>query len=147
MTEPAAVRARPPLDSASIARGAGAALLIAIPAGVAQRIAGPDSGSSGLLFVAVLAGFAWGGAVAGKANPDRYLTQASAAALAAVLVYLAIGLVDRRAGGRSISVVAIAFTALLAVSSGIVGAELGERRRHRAAASDDDREGQDETGA
>ena len=97
---------------------------------------GPESGSQGLFFVAVLLGFGWGGAVAGKANPDRYLTQASAASLAAGVVFLVVGLVDRAASGRSVNVVALAFTALLAVSSGIVGAELGERRRHRAAASE-----------
>lgn len=147
MSEPSSEHDRPPLDLPSILRGAGAALLVAVPAGIAQRIAGPDSNQAGLLFVAVLVGFAWGGAVAGKANPDRYLTQAACASLVAVAVYLVIGLVDRATGGRSISAVAIAFTALLAVSSGMVGAELGERRRHRATSGDDGQDLPDESGA
>ena len=147
MSEPAEPGPRPPLDPTGIARGAGAALLIAVPAGVALRIVGPESGSQGLLFVMVLIGFAWGGAVAAKANPDRYLTEASAASLAAAAVFLVVGIVDRAVSGRSINAVSLAFTALLAVSSGLIGAELGERRRQREArASDDGEHAPDERG-
>gem|GEM_PF-5036649 len=140
MTEPASANARPALDPAGVARGAVIALVIAIPAGIALRVVGPESGSQGLLFLVVLIGFAIGGAVAASTNPDRYLTQASAASLVAVVVFLIVGLVDRAVSGRSVNVVSLAFTALLAVSSGILGAELGERRRLRAAAASDDGE-------
>ncbi len=140
MNDPVPANARPPLEPTGIARGAGAALLIAVPAGVALRIVGADSESQGLLFLLVLVGFAWGGAVSAKTNPDRYLTQASAACLVAVVIFLVVGLVDRAVSGRSISVVSLSFTVLLAVSSGILGAELAERRRQRAATASDDGE-------
>ena len=135
MTEAAA---RQPLDLPAVLRGAGAALIVAVPAGFAQRAV--DNGSSpwGLLFLVILVGFALGGAVAAKFDPtNRALLHGLVAGFVAVVGYLLIGIVARAASGSEIKPISLAFTTLLGVSCALVGAELGDRRRRNRAASDD----------
>lgn len=115
-------------------RGTGAALLIAVPAGFASRAVGSTSSLKGLLLLVILGGFAFGGAVAAKAAPaDRPLTHGAATGAAAAAAYLVILVVARLAMGDPIAAISLAFVALIGVSCGILGAELGHRRRSRAA--------------
>ena len=129
---------REPLDLRTITRGAGASLLVAVPAGFGLRAV--DAGSSlwSLLFVISLGGFGWGGAVAAKADTsERGLTHGTVAGIVSVAGYLTIGVVSHVVSATSIKVISLAFTALLGVSCAMVGAELGERRRRRLAPGDD----------
>jgi alpha-beta hydrolase superfamily lysophospholipase len=131
--------ARPSIDRAAVLRGAGAALIVAVPAGFAQRAVSTGSSLKGLLLLVILAGFGWGGAVAAKAAPDeRPLTHGAVAGALAVAAYLVILVAARLVMGDPVPVVSLAFVALIAVSCGIVGAELGSRQRRNRAASDDD---------
>jgi hypothetical protein len=128
-----------PIDRAAALRGAGAALIFAVPAGFASRVVSEGSSLKGLFLLVTLLGFGWGGAVAAKAGPPRRpLTSGAVAGIVAVVAYDAIGIVDHLIRGGSIGAVALAFTALLGVSCGILGAELGSRRRRARATSDDD---------
>ena len=127
------------VDVTAVLRGGAAALVIVVPAAIGQRIASEGSSLKGLLFLIVLIGFGWGGAVAAKAAPPgRALTNGGLAGLAAVLAYLVIAVVVRLATDSPVDAVPLAFTAFLGVSCGILGAELGERRRRRAPAVTDD---------
>jgi len=117
------------LDLGSIGLGALVALAVVIPCGYALR--GADTGSSGLLFLGVVIGFGLGGVVAGRHSRDRYLTHGAASGLAAVVVYLAIGLVAHAATGRAVRPVAVAFTGLLGICCGMLGASVGDRIRRR----------------
>jgi hypothetical protein len=110
------------LDLRAVLRGAGAALLLAVPAGFGQRAVSDGSSLKSLLFVIILVGFGWGGAVAAKAGvAGRGLTHGTVAGVVAVAGYLTIGVVAR----------------LVTATSAIVGAELGERRRRRPVPGDD----------
>ena len=126
---------REPLDRIAVLRGAGAALIVVVPAGFASRAVSNDSSLKGLLLLVVLFGFGWGGAVAAKAGPAaRPLTTGAVAGIVAVAGYAVIGIATHVVRHEAIGAVALAFTALLGVSCGILGAELGERwRRSRAA--------------
>lgn len=127
---------RDPLDWTAVLRGAGAALIVAVPAGFAQRAVNTGSSLKGLLLLVILVGFGWGGAVAAKAAPPaRPLTHGAVASAVAVAGYLVILVVARLARGDSIAAISIAFVALISVSCGILGAELGERRRRSRAAN------------
>ncbi len=117
------------LDLRSIGLGALVALAIVVPCGFVIRGAG--TGSAGLLFLGVVIGFGLGGAVAGRTSRTRYLTQGAASGLVAVSAYIAIGLLDHVASGRSIRVVALVFTALLGTCCGMLGASIGDRRQRR----------------
>jgi hypothetical protein len=120
-------------------RGAAAALIVAVPAGFAQRAVNSGTSPWGLLFLIILVGFAWGGAVAAKADTsNRALLHGLVAGLLATAGYLIIGIVARAASGSEIKPISLAFTALLGVSCALVGAELGDRRRRQRAASDDE---------
>jgi hypothetical protein len=126
------------LDLRAVLRGAGAALLLAVPAGFGQRAVSDGSSLKSLLFVIILVGFGWGGAVAAKAGvAGRGLTHGTVAGVVAVAGYLTIGVVARLVTATSVNAIALAFTALLGVSCAIVGAELGERRRRRPVPGDD----------
>ncbi len=128
------------LDQRAVIGGAAVTLVIAVPAGFAERV--PPDGSSwkGLLFAIVLVGFGVGGAVAGRSSAQRYLTAGAAAGLVAVVGYLLIGIVAHLATGDSVRVASLVFTALLGMCCGMLGAEIGarwRRRRESAAAGAD----------
>jgi hypothetical protein len=129
---------REPLDLRAIARGAGAALVVVVPAGFGLRAVTQGSSLWSLLFVISLVGFGWGGAVAAKSDiSERGLTHGTVAGIVSVAGYLAIGVVSHLVSATSIKVISLAFTALLGVSCAMVGAELGERRRRRLDTDDD----------
>jgi len=130
--------AGPAIDWAAAGRGGAAALLVVVPAGIALGLVDEHSSLKGLLFLVVLVGFGWGGAVGGKAAPaGRALTHGALAGVVAVAGYLVIGVGHSLIKGTAILAVALAFTALMGVSCGILGAELGDRRRRNRAAADD----------
>jgi len=127
-----------PIEIPAVLRGAAIALIITIPAGFAQRTVANGTSPWGLLFLVILVGFAWGGAVAAKYDTsNRALLHGLVAGLVTVAGYLFVGIVARAASGSEIKPISLAFTALLGVSCALVGAELGDRRRRRAPASDD----------
>jgi len=119
------------LDLAAIGRGAIAGAVIVLPAGVAQTFTGDDSSLRGLLLVAILVGLGWAGAVAGKAADDEPLKHGAAAAVLTYLGVQGVGSLLRAARGDAIHPVTIVFMALLSACCGLIGAELGRRRRQR----------------
>jgi hypothetical protein len=131
------------LDLAAVARGAVAGGLIVLPAGVAQTLTSKESSLRGLLLVVILVGLAGVGAVAGKAAADQPLKHGAAAALLAFVVVQGVGSLLRVARGESIHPVTIVFMAMLSACCGLIGAELGRRRRHRLSAASEPGTGDD----
>jgi hypothetical protein len=114
------------LDLAAIGRGAGVALLVAVPAVVVQNIATGSLRS--LAFLVSIAGFGLGGHVAGVAHPRRALTHGGLAGLAAGVAVLVVGIVRRSAAGEPVAWTSQPFLALLALSSGLIGGYVAFRR-------------------
>jgi hypothetical protein len=122
------------LDTTAIARGAGVALAIALPAAIVQNLAGEGSLRS-LAFLVSLVGFGIGGYLAAGVEPNRGMTYGGLAGLAACLVVLAFGILHRSIVGKPISWISLPFLALLALSSGLIGGYVAFRRQ--AAPPDD----------
>ena len=136
------------LDLAAVGRGALAGAVIVIPAGVAQTFTADDSSLRGLLLVAILVGLGWAGAVAGRATEAEPLKHGALAAAVTYLVVQGAGSLVRVARGETVHPLTIVFMALLSACCGLLGAELGRRRRLRLSApteagggNDDDRDG------
>lgn len=118
-----------------VARGAATALLLAVPATLANAVlAAQDERSSALLaltFVVLLAGFFCGGWLAGDEADHDGARHGAAAALAAyvpVQVIAVLGRLDRDAGVAPATIVVYGFLAAIA---GTLGARLGTNRRTR----------------
>ena len=134
---------REPLDLVAIGRGAALAVVVVLPAAIVQTFTDKTSSVQGLMLAAILLGLGWGGAVAGKAQPERALTHGGLASLTAFVVIQGLGVVLRLARGELIHPVSIVFGALLATSCGVRGRPAGHpqapqadrerrcRRRHR----------------
>jgi putative membrane protein (TIGR04086 family) len=104
------------------------AAIVAVPAGIAQNLAGRGSALTFPLFLAILLGLGFGGYVAGREAPDRRLIHGALAALAVYVVVQGVGIVLRLARGDTVSWIGIPFIALLALSCGVVGGYLAFRR-------------------
>lgn len=115
-------------DLAAAGRGGAAALALLVPGVVLGELAGPGSLLRSLSLVVVLAGFALGGAAAGRAAAHDRLPSGALAAGGAYLVVQAVGVVLRLARGESVSWIGFPLLFLLAASIGMVGAWAGTRR-------------------
>jgi hypothetical protein len=116
------------LDVVALGRGAGIALLIALPAAIVQNLVAEGSSVRSLAFLVSLAGFGIGGFVAAGADPGRGMTYGGLAGLAAGVVVLIVGILRRSAAGLAISWISQPFLALLALSSGVIGGYIAFRR-------------------
>jgi hypothetical protein len=110
----------------AVIRGAVLALTIVVPAAALQLLIDAPS-VRWLLFAVILGGFGAGGHRASRLAPATPLTNA-AAALAAFVVAQGVAAALSVARGSAVQWAAIAFLALLATSSGMVGAMVSLRR-------------------
>ena len=111
-------------------RGAVVAIAICLPlALVSQQVADEGEGSplSGLLLLLVLAGFAVGGFVAGRAATTAPFTNGGLAAVLAYVVIQGTALVISVVQGDTPSVPALVFNGLLAYGCGLAGGALAAR--------------------
>lgn len=110
--------------------------VIAIPALVASALI--DTGASGplpwLFLTVAMAGFLAAGWVAGKAQQATPMLHGGVAALATYAIVQIGGAIRRIADGEDLEVIAVAVTALLALSCGVGGALAADwvRRRRQA---------------
>jgi putative membrane protein (TIGR04086 family) len=119
------------LDLSAIAKGAGIAALIAVPAGIAQNLTERGSSLAFALFLVVVLALVAGGYVAGREQPDRALTHGGLAALALYLAVQLLGIVLRVARGDAVTWVSIPLIGLLSASCGVIGGYLAFRRSRR----------------
>ncbi|CAN5150412.1 hypothetical protein BH20ACT3_BH20ACT3_12620 [soil metagenome] len=116
-----------------VARGAATALLLAVPATLANVVLAaqdePSAALGALSFLVLLAGFFGGGWLAGIEADHEGLRHATAAALVAyvpVQVIAVLGRLDRDAGVAPASIVVYG---LLAALAGALGGHVGTRPR------------------
>ncbi len=114
----------------AVMQGAILAFVIVVPAAVLQLLIDVPT-VRWLLFAVILAGFAAGGHRAAGLAPATPLTNAAIAALVAFAVAQGVAVVVSIAGGKAVPWTAIAFLALLATSSGMVGGVLALRQASR----------------
>ncbi len=121
------------LDRHVVAAGALLAAAIAVPAALISRGIGSDEDSAWMpvFFIAILVGFALGGALAARAARHLPLTHAAAAAFSAFFVVQLVGVVRRLIAGDDIAVATIVFAAFLALSSGLLGGLIALRTADR----------------
>lgn len=118
------------VDGAAVLRGAAVAIAICLPlALIGQQVVDEGDGSplTGLLFVAVLAGFAVGGFVAARAASTAPYTNGGLAALAAFMVIQGTAVVVRLVAGGGVSVPVLVFNGLLAFGCGLAGGTIASR--------------------
>jgi len=120
------------LDLRAIAKGAGVAAIIAVPAGIAQNLIDRGSSAAFGLFLVVVLALVAGGFVAGREQPDRALTHGGLAALALYAAVQLLGIVLRVARGETVTWVSIPLIALLSASCGVIGGYVAFRRARRA---------------
>ena len=111
--------------------GALAAAGICVPATVIANVLVDDDSSGGLaslFYLAVLVGFAVGGAVAAHRAADTPYSSGAVAALVAFVVLAAVSVAVNLAQGDSINVVSLVFNGLLAYGAGLLGAAVIARR-------------------
>ena len=116
-----------------IARGAALALLLAVPAALANVMLGADAEPSGpllnLTLLIMLVGFVAGGFGAGYEATQEAARHGALAALAAVVLVQIIGTLGRLDRGDEISLGSIFFLGFLAACAGTLGALGGARRK------------------
>ena len=124
------------LDREAVVQGAAAGVLVVGPlAGLSVLLVDTESDSSGglggVFFIAILAGFALVGWLAGRAAPRVPLTHGAVAAVVAfVVVQVTVLLIAFVAGHDSdVNPFALVFGALMAASAGTLGALISTRRR------------------
>lgn len=116
----------------AVATGAAVGLAVAVPAALVARVALDDDSALVLaLFVAVLAGFALGGAVAASRRPDAALLHGAAAGVAAYLVVLVLGAVAHAVDGEELRPLTYLVNLVLAGAMGALGGLVAERRAER----------------
>ena len=120
------------LDARAVGAGAVLAVVIALPAAlVGEAAADGDDDPSGLVllcFLAVLLAFVAGGWLAARRAPDAPYSNGAVAALAGFAVIQLGGVVANVVQDESVRPASIAFSALLATASGLVGALVATRR-------------------
>lgn len=120
------------IDRRAVVAGGLTAGMVALPAALLGRLAVGDGDTGNFVFpfvVAVLAGFAAGGWVAARRAPERPLTNAGVAAVAAFAVIQGVGIVRRLAAGDPVSVPSIALAGVLAYAAGLLGGLAAANRR------------------
>ena len=126
------------IDWRAVLIGAGAALALALPAGLIGAVVVEDDTNNGVFvfFLVIMIGMHVGGFVAGSKRPDSPLTHgAYAAGLAYVVAQLATVLVRLLDGTDLRSPVVYVFNTLLAASFGIVGGLIANWRSSRVGSS------------
>jgi hypothetical protein len=124
----------PKLDWRAVGSGAGAALALALPAGLIGAIVVEDDSNNGvfIFFALIMTGMLIGGFVAGSKRPDAPLTHGALAAVVAYTVaQLATSVVRLLDGSDLRSPVVYVFNVLLMASLGVVGGLVAERRNAR----------------
>lgn len=125
----------PRLDWTVIRTAATAGLLLVIPAAVlADVVLGDADGESGwamAFFLVTLLGFVVAGFAAGRLRTDTPMAHGATAAAVTWAVVQAFGTARRLIAGESVSWLAIAFAAMLAVSAGLVGGAFADWFRRR----------------
>lgn len=122
------------LDVRAVCFGALAAVVIALPLGLAGQIVVGDDGTDNSLLslvflLPILLAFMVGGFIAGRRAAAAPLTNGALAALGAFALIQGVGLVRRVVTGGTISWTSLAFAAFLAYSCGLVGAGVAQRLR------------------
>ena len=117
------------LDLRAVALGAAVVLVVGVPVATIGSLL-VDEGSNAAFPLAILTLFAFmaGGFVAGSKRPDAPLIHGAAAAFAGFAVAQTVSIVLQLVQDDDISVVAVAFNALLAANIGLFGAWLASRR-------------------
>ena len=120
------------LDVRAVGAGAVLAVLIALPAAlVGEAAADGDDDPSGLVllcFIVVLLAFVAGGWLAARRAPDAPYSNGAVAALVGFAVIQLGGVVANLVQDEPVRAASIAFSALLATASGLVGALVATRR-------------------
>jgi predicted permease len=120
------------LDPRAVGAGAVLAIVIALPAAlVGEAAADGEDDPSGLVllcFVVVLLAFVAGGWLAARRAVDAPFSNGAVAALAGFALIQLGGVVANLVAGDPVRGASIAFSALLATASGLVGALLATRR-------------------
>ena len=119
------------LDQRAIGLGAVVAIAVALPAALVAQVVVDDAESpwSLLFFAVVLVGFGLGGYAAARAVPQAPFTNGALAAIVAYALVQGIGAVRLIIEDDPPEIVTIAFAALMAFSSGLVGALLAARQQ------------------
>ena len=117
------------LDLRAVALGAAAVLIVAVPvATIGSLLLDEGSNAAFPLAVLTLAAFVVGGYIAGSKRPDAPFVHGAAAAAAGFAIAQTISIVLQLVQDDTVSVVAVAFNALLAANVGVFGAWLASRR-------------------
>lgn len=120
------------LDPRAVGAGAVLAIVIALPAAlVGEAAADGEDDPSGLVllcFVVVLLAFVAGGWLAARRAGDAPFSNGAVAALVGFALIQLGGIVANLIAGDPVRGASIAFSALLATASGLVGALLATRR-------------------
>ena len=120
------------LEPRALGAGAVLAIVIALPAAlVGEAAADGEDDPSGLVllcFVVVLLAFVSGGWLAARRAVDAPYSNGAVAALAGFALIQLGGVVANLAAGDPVRGASIAFSALLATASGLVGALVATRR-------------------
>jgi hypothetical protein len=128
----------PHLDRRAIAKGAAAALVLAVMPGVVLRLlvgdelTGAERNAWVLAVLAFLAGFGLAGYLAARSRPEAPYRHAAAAAALAFALFLAFTLARRAISGDGLTVVLVVNLVVLfqiAVSTALVAALVASRRR------------------
>jgi predicted permease len=125
------------LDPRAVGAGAVLAVAVALPAAlIGEAAADGDDDPSGLVllcFLAVLLAFVAGGWLAARRAPDAPYSNGAVAALAGFVVIQVGGIIATVVQDEPVRGASIAFSALLATASGLVGSLLATRAAARRA--------------
>jgi putative membrane protein (TIGR04086 family) len=120
------------LDRRAVGAGAVLAVVVALPAAlVGEAAADGEDDPSGLVllcFLVVLLAFVAGGWLAARRAPDAPYSNGAVAALVGFAVIQLGGVVANLVQDEPVRAASIAFSALLATASGLVGALVATRR-------------------
>jgi putative membrane protein (TIGR04086 family) len=126
----------PRLERRSILTGAAVTVGIAVPPALLGVLLSEDDSMAGsswvpVLFLWIVLGFMAGGFVAARSQPHAPLAHGALAALLAYAVVQGVGVIRHLLVDEDVRWVSIAFAALLASSTGMVGGMVANWRRVR----------------
>ena len=117
------------LDLRAVALGAAVVLVVGVPvATIGSVLLDEGSNAAFPLAILTLGALVAGGYVAGSKRPDAPLIHGAVAAIAGFAVAQAVSVVLQLVQDEDVSVVAVAFNALLAANIGLFGGWLASRR-------------------